>query len=253
MAAPVDKHLPERIQNFFHWFRQRHANVVALSTAIPPEFEGRSTSFIPEQYLMIGAHVDALANHWATAFKPSVTKYSHADRMQDFLHEHANSTGVFGRVCAPLLLDEIRRNYPHFLGPFSRAVGMHHDPQGPEPVRSLDDDPDLVTVQGHPALQDAALQKTVLKYRFGVVVYREIRNIWVHETVESMKVAHPLADTVFRYQNMTTFDEKMMPTRSQPLVLPIAKLLNVYAEALDSFERACVDRRINPSPSRGRG
>ena len=55
MTAPADKHLPERIEMFFRWFRQRRANVIALGIAHPPEFEGRKTSCIPEQYLMIGA------------------------------------------------------------------------------------------------------------------------------------------------------------------------------------------------------
>ena len=107
-----------------------------------------------------------------------------------------------------------------------------------------------MTLQRHPALQDAAFQKTVLRYRFGVFLYREIRCQLVHEAVESTRVAHPLTDVVFRYQNMSTFDEKMT-TRSHPLVLPIAKLLDIYAEALDSFEKACIEKRVNPSPRRG--
>ena len=88
--------------------------------------------------------------------------------MQDFLHEHANSTGVFTRVCAPLLLDEVRKSHASLLVPFTEVIRMHPDPEGPEPVRSLDDDPDIGTLQGHPSLQDAGFQRTLLKYRFGV-------------------------------------------------------------------------------------
>ena len=93
------------------------------------------------------------------------------------------------RSCAPLLLDEVRKSHPHLVVAFCKVVGMHHAPEGPEPVRaSTRSRRDL---QRHPALQDAAFQKTVLRYRFGVFLYREIRCQLVHEAVESTRVAHP--------------------------------------------------------------
>jgi hypothetical protein len=251
LSTTTDKHRVERIHHFFHWYRQRYANVVALTALCPPEVDGRKTSFVPEQYLMIGAHIDALAKHWAAAFKPSVKAYRHADRMQDFLQEHANSTGIFNKVCAPLLFDEAQRNHPRMVTELAQVIHMDVDVDRIDSVRTLEGDPDLSTLQRDPKLSDAGFQETVLKYRFGVVLYREIRNQWVHETVESRRVAHPEWDTVFRYQNMTRLEADGRRVKSHPIVLPVAKLLQLYNEALISFEHECVEQLINPSPQRG--
>jgi hypothetical protein len=168
--------------------------------------------------------------------------------MQDFLREHANSSGIFDKVCAPLLRVEVQRRYPHLLVALNRVAGNAED-HGQ--VRSLSDDPDLAALQADPVLGDVDFQRAALRYRFGVVLYREIRNQWVHETIESRNVGHPTWDTTIRYMNHNVLDENEQWRLTHPLILPIPRLLEIYAEALNSFETACTAQRIDPTPDRG--
>ncbi len=234
------------IRHFFHWFRQRHANIVALSTIVPPAFEGAPTSFLPEQLLLVGAEIDALANHWRAALVGGPPMKEKA-RFEMFVRTHANSTGIFDRVAAPLLRETVARVLPQHSNQLTQIVGAEED-EGT--VRGWKDDPLYESLRTHPDLADPSLQDHIVRFRWGALIYEHIRNQWVHEAIESPDVAPPGWDTQIRYMNQTRGDENGRAVKCHPVVLPLPRLLEFYEEAIGSFERACLEQQIDPTPAR---
>src|SRR5437899_1209640 len=64
----MEDDLDRYIRTFFRWFRCRLANVTAISTLAPPSSEPFAfTDFLPDQHVLIGSGIDALAKTWAEA------------------------------------------------------------------------------------------------------------------------------------------------------------------------------------------
>jgi hypothetical protein len=247
MSEPLSpEEVEERRKRFFRWFRHRHANAAALGSVPPPTVGSSPTSFVPEQYLMIGAQLDALANHWNAAANQRKIQ-SHQERFQAFVEQHANSTGIFNKVSAPLLRAEVHRKLPRLTHVLDAVIGVHPD----EDFRARDwrEDPDYAQLANDAKLADRALQKLVQRHRFGVLIYLEVRNQWVHEMFESSRVARPYRSTEgIWYQNLTTYISPEKSRRSHPITLPVLRLLDFLKEAIDSFERECIDKGIDPIP-----
>jgi hypothetical protein len=247
--------LTENIDNFFRWFRRRHANIVALTSMTPPEVEGRPSTFGPEVQVLIGAELDSLANHWSNTFRPDVKRPPHAERFQDFMETMANSTGIFSKVCGPFLRDDVQKELPDFYTDVERAVGNQ---EASGRVRFWQNEQDFATLSNAqklrelmlPRLIDPEVQKHIKKNRFGEVIYREVRCYWVHELLDSPRIADPSTDTRIRYENVTklSFSPEKPDRRVHRLVLPIAVLLGFQAEALANFEKACGQRGLDPTP-----
>lgn len=235
------------IDRFFRWFRHRHENIKALNVASPPKVDDKPTSFVPEQYVLIGSVLDAMANHWDASFRPNPPKAPpHADRLQDFLHTMANSTGIFDRVSGPLLRKAVQQQLPASYPAVEQAVGSFESTGA---VRGWEHDLAYVTLLGNPSLAEPKLQKLIRDHRFGALLYRLIRCQWVHELMESPDVGHPSHDSRIRYENTHKLSDTVGWKLTHPLILPVDRLLEFEEEAINSFEHACVAQRIDPTPS----
>src|SRR5260370_27790505 len=104
----MEDDLERYIRTFFRWFRCRLANVTAIATLAPASSEPFAfTDFLPDQHVLIGSGIDALAKTWAEVFRPDVTGPPAGARWSAFLEDTTNESGVFAKVAAPLLAEEL--------------------------------------------------------------------------------------------------------------------------------------------------
>ncbi len=81
---------------FFNYFRLRYQ----VAATLPSTFGQQGDELTPDQHILIGANLDALAKHWADLCNgPS----SHQERMAEFLSQHGGHP-CFDRVSGPFLL-----------------------------------------------------------------------------------------------------------------------------------------------------
>jgi hypothetical protein len=206
------------IQAFFGWFRRRHANVAALAQTVPPErANARAGSFVPDQHVLIGSGIEALANAWARLFRPDLDEVPPAGRRWSaFLAENANASGIFNLVAAPLLADELQSDAEQatararlqgnpkaaadaaeatkltMAAVVVRRLARDTDGHRGGVVRFADEDPDYDVLVAHPdivALQLGPKGRYLERFRYGEVLYSEHRCPWVHTLAASEKLA----------------------------------------------------------------
>lgn len=237
-----DEELGWRIDRFFRWFSGRLANAESLS-GLHAADSASPQSYEPEQHVLIGAGLDALAKYWASAFSPGLTKAS--PRMQAFLVENANSTGIWGRVAAPMLRSNAaKRHQTDWVDAVSRAAGA-----GRSITRSYKDDPFRDDLLAHPDIANSGIPPEVVdRYLYGRLLYKEYRCAWVHDFEASDELSSPGGGAaVPRYQALTVFAGELENGQHRlRLVFPLSFLLSTYREAIASFEARCVRENTDP-------
>jgi hypothetical protein len=256
------------IESYFGWFRRRHANAVALTGVSPPEHPtARAGSFVPEQHVLIGAGIEALATGWARLLKPEGAEGPAGVRWSEFLIENANSSGIFSRVSGPMLGDALEHAGAISAALLVRQLVLDTDEHRGGIVRFADEDPDYATFVARPEVVSLHLppkKRYVERFRFGEVLYSEYRCHWVHTLAGSDKIARSDFDTFtgqddessvrVRYVNwgVRPADEahgrrRLLVKERRPL-FTLKWLLDIYGEAIDTFERFCVTENRDPMP-----
>ncbi|GEM_PF-3992717 len=199
----------------------------------------------PEWQVLVCAGLDSLARHWAATLRPELKSHA-ASRMGEFLTAHG-PRDVFGRVSAPHLLHRAigEKKLIRLRPAIRRYLGQEGSPGA---VRTWKDDPTLAIILADKDIGPKC-EEWVKKSRYGEVLYHELRCTWLHEFRKSDVVADPYdheADAP-RYQNFTSMlDGK--PYWRQRLMFPVKFLTRAYGESVKSFERACIDARVAPTP-----
>jgi len=259
------------IQAFFGWFRRRHANASALTTVPPPEHPtARAGSFVPEQHVLIGAGIEALANSWARLFRPNLLLRGRpaGARWSEFLVDNANSSGIFSRVSGPMLGDELEQRGAANEALVVRQLVRDTDDHRGGMVRFADEDPDYATFATHPEVTALRLdpgRRYIERFRYGEVLYSEYRCYWAHSLSESDKLARSDFDELtgwddessvrVRYVNWGVRrgptpphgEARLLVKERRPL-FTLKWLLRIYLEAIDTFERRCVAEESDPMP-----
>src|SRR4051812_18034376 len=103
--AAVDE---QSIRYFFHWYRQRLANVRALFDAAAPETSVKAmANFEPDQHVLIATGLDSLANAWARVYPPPKPQKPD-ERMGEFLQLHGGAQ-IFSRVAGPIAFEQAQK------------------------------------------------------------------------------------------------------------------------------------------------
>src|SRR5579859_3576122 len=162
----------ERIQHFFGVFRHRIDAIAEINNAF-----GRR--MLPERFILVSAGLDALAKYWKELYRTNLN--SAGERMGEFLVEHGNRD-VFERVSAPLLIQRARSEGAAWLPVLETAFRVNYDDGT---VREWKDDPTFARVVADPAVAGAGIDVNWIRWgRYGEILYREIRNSWIHESGE---------------------------------------------------------------------
>ena len=245
MSNEIDRVAAE-IAWFSNFYKRRAANVARLAAA-PAEpltdFEG---SLQPELHILVCAGLDSLARHWAATFKPALNGKGQAGRrMGEFLVEHGSSE-VLARVSAPNLLYRAIGKEPTLVPVIRRYLGQEGSRGS---VRTWEHDPKFSEIADDPDV-GAGRVEWIRKSRYGEVLYRELRCMWLHELRGSNVLAEPydLEADAPRYQNLVTLDGKRTVKTEQRLMFPVPFLTRTYAAAVASFQRACIAARVAPRP-----
>lgn len=269
-AALTQEQLLDVIRIVFGQYRRRLANVSALAGIPEPLDQApRSASFQAEQHVLIGCALDAMAGDWATVVRPDLSGPGQAsgNRMQEFLATHANSTGIFNKVAAPMLVDQLVKDGEHDAAHVLREV-VHDRRTGI--VRFADEDPDYAVISVDPritALRINATKPNKLKrelplrrYRFGEVLYADHRCGWAHNFRPSQRLAPSDVNDMMgwgeydrrvRYQNISSLrgeGEAVQWVKLRRPVFSVRWLLDIYNEALHSFEQQCITEQRDLHP-----
>lgn len=266
----------QNIERLFGWYRRRYANAAALRDLKPPD-EGTAT-FAPEQHVLIGAGLDAMATDWADVFRPELSSEgaSAANRLHEFLEQHAEHEAIFQKVAAPMLADWLVDHEEAIAAAVVRRIAG--DVRNGI-VRYASEDPDFLAFSTHPEFARIDMRPApgkqkrrpipVRRFRFGEVLYRDYRCGWVHNLRGSERLAPSDAnegvtwtdyDSRVRYQNISELRRKpggndsewdFVPRRRP--VFSIPWLLARYAQAIASFEVQCVREQRDPIPHLRRG
>lgn len=223
---------------FFDYFRRR-LDVARNLRPTPGTSPGELS---PDQHILVGSGLDALANHWSRlAGGPKQGQ----QRLAEFLFQHGGH-GCFGRVAGPYLLrhalEHERRKLaadPSFAGSHVSAIreSIGVAPSGPRVVAWKEDE-DVATMVAKPALASVP-QDWFDRYRYGGVVYSAHRCAWVHEFDEG-----DLTDRSLSPDRWEPVYEQRKGTRI--LVLPGTFMLATYERAIDSFDVFCTRRGVWP-------
>jgi hypothetical protein len=259
----MDDALLSYIRAFFRWFRCRLANASAISTLSSPSSEPfASTDFLPDQHVLIGSGIDALANAWADAFRPDLAKpgVAGARRWSTFLEENANESGIFGRVSAPLLAERLEEKNPPNASAANVVRRVCRDEDHSGRVRFTEEDPAHASLIANDEIAALGIRSDIDRSRFGEILYREYRCQWAHRLYSSDRLAPsdydlkisrwaPEYDHRVRYNNVTVMGPDGSRRHRRRLLFSLPWLLRVYEAAIDSFERRCLDERKDPLAS----
>jgi hypothetical protein len=248
------------IRNFFSWFRQRRANAEALPNHPPPQIPNGRPSFVPDQHVLIGAGLDALATAWGETFAPDARRGG--ERWQRFLLE-TTGPSLFGRIAAPLLVDALVKDKLVDEAVVVRRVVRDERHSGTVrfPVES---DPMFDDFMAHREIvplkldrrweRGSAMYGGVERFRFGEVLYKEYRCHWVHRMYASSALGPSDMDDRIgwadlrnrvRYHNISTIrGDRLIPHRRP--IFSIPWLLATYDAALDAFEARCLAEHREP-------
>lgn len=223
------------IERFFTFFKRRVQHARSLCT--PGE---KYTPTEPDLHVLVSAGLDALSLYWAKTFRPALTKNrQEVYRMGEFLVRHGDGR-IFCKCSAPNLLDRaIKENAA--LVPLVRKYLDDDSESGL--VRFWHEDPDFEQVvrdfRGAKGAETAWLQRS----RYGELLYREYRCMWVHQFQWSLKLADPYDpdEPEPRYQNKYVLDSKREAMCHVQLpMFSRAFILNTYEAVVTSFENECV-------------
>jgi len=268
-AAEYDP-VGDGIACFFRWYRRRHANVSALSVVQPEGQDRRPGIFLPEQHVLIGSALDAMATDWARVFRPELNTDGApaGNRMSEFLRANANKTGIFDKVAAPMLADHLQAEGEDQAATVVRKVtGDRRNGI----VRFAEEDPaygwmtahaEIVALDLNNRLRPRRPRRALDRFRYGEVIYADYRCHWSHNLRGSERLAASNHNEMMgcaeemdhrvRYENVSIMNAQR--TGWTPLRRPVFSLrwlLAIYQEAIDSFERQCVEQRRDPMPGRG--
>ena len=231
---------------FFVYFRQRLENVKWLS-AVQPDHKGSpAASFEPEQNILAGAEIDALARYWS--IYENRTFQRAADRMAEFLATHGNAriwnkcshADLRGR--AALLKTDTERQA-------LETVLIRLLPQSAAPIErmlSWRDDPDFVTVKSDAKLQNGGIpNKFLADSRYGAILYRCYRCAWVHELNPDDAIQ---TEEIIPWGQLARVQGEDSPepyymarNHVRRLVIPAPFIIGTFEQVLDSFQRSVPD------------
>ncbi|MCL5045022.1 MAG: hypothetical protein M1336_07025 [Deltaproteobacteria bacterium] len=160
---------------FFLYFRQRLENLKQLGGVQPAQRLNPAASFEPEQNILAGAEIDALAGYWAAHEKRCFK--SSACRMAEFLATHARPE-IWNRCSHTDLLERAASLAPEALQRLQAVLTQTSGPDKamPERILSWQDDPDFATLTRNAALQAAGVpEKFLANSRYGAILYRHYR------------------------------------------------------------------------------
>jgi hypothetical protein len=246
MSQTADR-VEREITWFFSFYRQRAANAAFLaegSVQTPSVRTDAAPSMDPEVHVLIAAGLDTLAKHWAKTFNKTFS--SHRTRMGEFLASHGGHQ-AFKKCSAPhLLLRAQAEGREDLVAALRKYLG--NEKQGGGNVRYWHHDPDYDVVAADPAFPTVDGQPWVRNSRYGEVIYKEYRNMWLHEYRPSENLSDYEDDRVEPlYQNIQWIDPRPgRPAHMQRLRFPKRFLLEAYRSAIDSFERECRAAGIAP-------
>lgn len=242
------------VTRFFDWFRFRAANARAMLAAAPAQEFRRS--LMPEFHVLLGAGIDALANHWERGYGPRVmspgvadtelkARYSNRWRFGEFLRIHGGEH--FDRVAVPDLRERARKS-PALLRALDRIGGTdRHDSH----VRTWQEDVPLarlieVVREDGLAVDEAWARRSL----YGEILYKHYRCVWVHEFEGSDEISnHGVSPrmTEPHYLNMLGPPDYNGNRESwrRPVFTDVF-LLEAYNHAIESLERACRRHGCHP-------
>lgn len=236
-------------EQFFRYFRQRLENVRQLSALQPNKKVSSAASFEPEQNILAGAEIDALAKYWAlNEGRPSE---SSAIRMAEFL---ATLDGKIWNKCSHVDLREravLRGKSPRLLTTDSQTKALEamlvrvlpRDAAINTRVLGWKDDPDFAILKSDATLQKAGVPENFLAdSRYGAILYRYYRCAWVHELNADLRLPtdEPIPSDL-REDLLGPGPFYMARNRVRRLHIPTSFILQSLARAIDSFERSVPD------------
>lgn len=264
-----DETFNDNLRMVFGWYRRRLANARALANVPAPEAkDARAASYVPEQHVLIGCALDAIAIDWAHVYRQDLTQdgASSANRFSEFLYAHANASGIFSRVAAPMLVDwlkaegeaQVADKFAYVVGDVRSGIVRNADE---DPLFSkLENDPSVTALQLPPSKPNGKPRSLPLRsYRFGEVLYREYRCWWAHNFRGSPKLASSDTnqwmgwrdqDRTVRYQNYSQLREESGAVHQISMRRPVFSmewLFGIYEQAVDSFEKQCRADRKDPT------
>ncbi len=240
-ATPISSEDGSDIKLFFDYFRKRHK----VAATLPATFGQIGDEMTPDQHILVGAGLDALAMHWANLCKgPS----QHQERMAEFLSTHGGHE-CFDRVAGPYLFrhavnyakkkkkTDHKTNYNSWIKHIEQAIGIK--PTGAE-FCYCDKDITLKEIQSILKKTDVPPQ-WAKSYLYGGMIYKGYRCSWVHESDEGLI-------TTRTFSNDLTSNPHYESQESQRiLVFPGRFLLNTYEKAINSFESYCQKNNVVPA------
>ena len=242
--GPPKPQVADDIESFFRFFRHRVQNVRTLCP--PADSQGPME---PDFHVLVSAGLDSLALYWAKTFSPRlVNDKLGALRMGESLLQHGNSS-IFAKCSAPNLLDRVTSQGMTALFPF---IGKYLHNEGPlGTVRTWQHDPDLTQVA--PDLLHVGVKGVnatwVQRSRYGELLFREYRCMWLHQFQPSERLASNYApdESEPRYQNLlvpddvgTDFERRQLP------MFPRAFMLTTYQTVVAQFESECIAKKTAP-------
>lgn len=241
-----------RTQTFFTFFRRRVANIKKLHEQ-PPQLD----YWGPETHVLAFVAIDALANHWAVTFEPTIARGQDRERLSRFLLKHGDAD-IFSRFSTS---DFIRRALAEgftsdlidHIKPFRKPLisgAIRHWRMEPlssavtgstELLRAFPaHHPTRRSKKGNPSPLDAA--QWISRSRFSEVFYSEFRSSWVH-TYSGGKGTDP------SWKGDNNHDPRYMNWNEAPnerLVFPVPYLLKLLSTCVGSFEAECCQAGHGP-------
>lgn len=226
--------------SFFAYFWRRFE----VASSLPATFGQVGDELTPDQHILVGAGLDALAKHWADSCGGPD---KHRMRMAEFLALHGGHP-CFERVAGPYLvrhsLNRAKKKAetdPAFQDPWSeplrRSSGVR--PTGRK-VCLWEEDRDVAETLSHPDVDAANVPREWVKmHQYGGMLYVGHRCSWIHDSDEGLVTDRSFSDC----------DEPHYVSRNgrRVLVFPGAFLLRTYANAIRSFEDYCCVHSIVPA------
>ncbi len=224
---------------FFKFYRQRLTNLEALRSLPAPSTPDFPGSFLPEQFLLVMAGLETLANHWEDLYQITIPRRRNsskdAERMACFLIEHGDAA-VFGRCSIPDLFRRAAQE-PEREALISALRQLPGAINPPASMRSWTDDPGLATIAVQPAIV-SAIEKAHLdvdwlrKSRYGEILYKEFRCNWIHkfDGPGTRPALFQATEGEPRYDNIDN---------DRAVVFPLEFLKRTYEAVLSSFAARC--------------
>lgn len=227
---------------FFNYFRLRYQ----VAATLPSTFGQQGDELTPDQHILIGANLDALAKHWADLNGGYI---SHQERMAEFLSQHGGHP-CFDRVSGPFLLryainkqkDKRKKDPSHsspWIDPIQKASRV--ESTGAE-FLSWSHDRTLRDVLADPAIIAAQTPAGWLRsHRYGGMLYQGHRCSWIHESAEGL-ITDRAISTLWDEPHYESHNDRRI------LVFPGSFLLRTLAHAIASFEVSCRNNQQVPAP-----